>query len=66
MDGMTFLRALRDEPDYGSKARVVVLSNLADKDKVDETISLGVMDYIIKSNWGIKEIADKIKLLVTI
>ena len=65
MDGIKFLKIIRDDVEYGSKARVIVLSNLADKDKMKEAADLGAIDYIIKSNWGIQEIADKITALVS-
>lgn len=65
MDGITFLKTLRADVEYGAKARVIVLSNSTDKEKVDETVGLNVIDYIIKSNWGIMEITDKIKFLVS-
>lgn len=64
MDGLAFLRALREDEEYGAKARVIVLSNLADKGKVDEAADLNILDYIIKSNSSIKEIADKVKIFV--
>ena len=64
MDGMSFLKSLREDAEYGAKARVIILSNLADKRKVDEAASLNVLDYIIKSNSSIQEIAEKVKILV--
>lgn len=65
MNGIDFLKELRKDEEYGSKARVIVLSNMPDKEKIDETANLKAIDYIVKSNWGVMEIVDKVKIIVS-
>ncbi len=64
MDGTTFLRELRTDKEYGASARVIVLSNVAEKESVDEMVRLGALDYIIKTNWSLQELTDQIKTLM--
>ncbi len=55
MDGMTMLRQMRAQ-DWGRKIKVVVLTNLADADRADEAAREGVYDFLIKSNWQLKDL----------
>lgn len=65
MDGMAFLKLLREDEEYGAGARVIVLTNLADREKVTEATDLNVLDYIIKSNSSIQDVINKVKVLVS-
>jgi len=59
MDGMTMLKELRQD-DWGKKANVLLLTNLADEGKLEE-VNVPIADYLIKSNWSIADIVNKIK-----
>ena len=65
MDGLAFLKELRKDAEYGATARVIMLTNLADKEKMAELSNLNIIDYIVKSNWDVMEIADKVKSIVS-
>lgn len=60
MDGMTMLKKLRDDA-WGKKAKVVILTNLSDSEKVVEALQSGVYDFLVKTDWTIKEVVDKVK-----
>lgn len=60
MDGMTMLKKLR-ENEKGKTVHVVLLTNLSDTSKVYEAVTLGVKDYLVKTNWDLDEIIEEIK-----
>lgn len=60
MDGMTVLNKLRDDP-RGAKVPVVILSNLSRGTTVEESKKLGVSTYLVKTDWKLQEVIDKVK-----
>jgi len=60
MDGLAMLKALRED-DWGKNARVIVLSNLGDEEKVSAADAFGIEDYLVKVNWNVTDVVDKIK-----
>jgi NarL family two-component system response regulator LiaR len=60
MDGMEMLSHLRED-EWGKKARVMFLSNLADSEKVAEGVAKGVHEFMIKSNVDVSGILAHIK-----
>lgn len=40
--------------------RVAVLSNLSDDEEMDRTKELGVVEYLVKANLSVQELADKV------
>lgn len=59
-DGITVLKLLRQDP-WGKDVQVIVLTNLADDAKVKEAEILNAVGYLIKSNWQLEEIVEKVK-----
>jgi len=59
MDGMTVLKKLREDP-KGKNIPVILLTNLADDQKVAEATEEGVYGYLVKSDW---KIADVVKMV---
>jgi len=55
MDGMTMLQKLRSDS-WGKKVNVMLLTNLSDPNKINESKELGVSDYLIKSDWTLEDI----------
>lgn len=43
------------------KIPVIILSNLGQQTDIDKGIQLGAVDYLVKANFGIKDIVAKIK-----
>lgn len=51
----------KKSPNYNPK--IIVMSNLSEKNKITECIKLGAFDYIVKSNYSPTEIVAKINNL---
>lgn len=64
MDGMTLLRRLR-ESEKDKKTHIILLTNLSDTAKVYEAVTLGVKDYLVKTNWDLDEIINEIKAKIS-
>ena len=60
MDGMTMVKKLRDDT-WGKNVSVIILTNLSDAEKTAEAVDRGVFDILIKSDWKIEDVVDKIK-----
>ena len=65
MDGLTMLSKLRED-EWGKTAKVVVLSNLSDTEKVKEAMSFGSDEYLVKADWNVIDVASKIKNLLSL
>ncbi len=63
MDGMTMLKKLRSENEWGKSVPVVLLTNLsADDDKIMREIAeTEPAYYLVKSNWTINEVVEKVR-----
>lgn len=55
MDGLTMLKKLREDK-WGESANVILLTNLSDNDKVAEAMKNKTYDYLVKSDWNIKDV----------
>lgn len=60
MDGMAVLHQLRKDS-WGRNAQVILLTNLSEVGKVAESLSHGVHDYLVKSDWTLKDIVNKVR-----
>ena len=60
MDGLTMLERLRRD-DWGADVPVIMLTNLSDELKVTEAIKNGSFDYLVKSDWTINDVVEKVK-----
>lgn len=60
MGGMEVLRHLRED-DYGRGIPVIIVSNLSAKEDITEGAEKGAVEYLIKANFSLDEIVDKIK-----
>lgn len=63
MDGMTMLKRLREENEWGKKVHVILLTNLS---ATDEKIIKAMMEnepsyYLVKSDWKIGDVVKKVK-----
>jgi len=59
-NGIEVLRNIRREP-QGAYAKVMILSNISEGSDVDEAKKLNVVDYLVKANTSLTEIAEKAK-----
>ena len=60
MDGLTMLKELR-KTEVGKNLPVIILTNLNDASSMSESLSDGARDFLVKSNWKIQEVVDKVK-----
>ena len=60
MDGLFMLKKLR-ESKWGNTVPVLILSNLSDPEQINEANGRGVVDYLVKSNWGLDDVVAKVK-----
>ena len=60
MDGIEMLRRLRTDA-WGKDAAVVLLTNLSDSDKVAEATRYQVYDFLVKSDWKLEDVVEKVK-----
>jgi len=60
MDGITMLKKIRSDA-WGKNAKIIILTNLSDTEKVSEAMDRGTYDYLIKSDWKLEDVATKIR-----
>lgn len=60
IDGLTFLKKINQEIKKFDKP-VIALTNSTDNEMLQNAMKFGVKDYIIKADWKLKDIVDKIK-----
>lgn len=60
LNGFDALREIRRMP-KGPAAKVVILSNLGDESDKEEGKRLGARDYLVKANFSLPEIVDRVK-----
>jgi len=63
MDGMTFLEKLRDTEKF-KDTPVLVLTNLDDSRKVEESQRHGATDYLVKTAWTLDDIVSKVNKIL--
>lgn len=60
MDGIKMLGELRKD-EWGKNAEVIILTNLSDATKELHSYQQGVVEYLVKSDWKIGDLVNKIK-----
>ncbi len=63
MDGMEMLQRLKGDNELRD-IPVVILTNLSDYERISEALSLGAMDYLVKANYKLEDLLDKVKTVV--
>lgn len=60
MDGITMLTELRENP-WGKSVPVLIMTNLTDREKMAVGVKLDVKNYLVKSDWKLKDLIEKVK-----
>ncbi len=60
MDGMAMLKELRNDQ-WGKSVPVIILTNLSEAEKTATALDEGVKDYLVKTDWKLSEVVEKIK-----
>lgn len=63
VDGFTILQNIRSHEKI-SKIPVIVFSNLAEEKDIKQATKLGISEFMVKSNFTLDELSEKIKLLI--
>lgn len=63
LDGIGALKQMKENPAI-KDIPVVILTNLSDYDKISDALSLGAMDYLVKANYRLEELVNKIKTVL--
>lgn len=63
MDGTTMLRKLRED-EWGHLVPVIVLTNISDAEKLAEALEIGVDEYLLKAEWKLKDVVDKVRKII--
>lgn len=61
MNGLTMLEKLRTDTSYGASARVILLTNITDREKVARATEASSYDYLIKSDWDLNDVVKRIR-----
>ena len=59
-NGFEVLESLKNDPET-SQIKVIVLTNLEGSKDVERTLELGAIAYLVKANYKLEDIVDKIK-----
>ena len=62
-NGLDVLRGIRRLP-AGANAKVIIFSNIAEEADVQESKRLGVADYMVKANYSLPEVVERIRTVL--
>ena len=60
MDGLTMLSNLRKNK-WGQEAKVILLTNLMDPEKMSQALKDNVSAYLVKSDWKLEDLVTEVK-----
>lgn len=63
ISGFDILAKVR-ENESTNKLKVIVFSNLGEESDIKKCLDLGVSEYLIKANFTLDELAEKIKIII--
>lgn len=62
MDGMTMMKTLRKENEWGKSVPIIVLTNLSADDKMSQEVAEDESAYyLVKSDWTLQNVVEKIR-----
>ena len=63
MDGLTMMKKLRAENEWGKTVPVILLTNLSpDKEEINKSISeCEPAYYLVKTNWSMADVVEKVR-----
>jgi DNA-binding response OmpR family regulator len=59
MDGISMLKELKKDH-WGNAAAVILLTNISDSARLAEALELGIEDYLIKAEWKLRDLVEKV------
>ncbi|MFA5961344.1 MAG: response regulator [Parcubacteria group bacterium] len=64
MDGLEMLEKLRHDA-WGNNVPVILLTNISDMHKIEEAKKLGIQEYMLKAEWKMAQIIERVKEIVS-
>ncbi|MBP9758190.1 response regulator [Candidatus Dojkabacteria bacterium] len=61
MDGLQMIQNIRKDKQWGVSVPIILLTNLNDFNHVATAMEYGVHDYLVKSNWKLKDLLETVK-----
>lgn len=65
MDGLAMLEKLRKSA-WGKSIPVIILTNFSDDSKVSKALENGVYDFLVKTDWKIRDVVERAKNILGI
>jgi len=63
VDGFMILKRIREDEDF-KNTPVIIFSNLSEEKDIEKATKLGISEFMVKSNFTLDELAEKIKMLI--
>lgn len=63
IDGWEILRKIKSEPKF-KNLKVIILSNLGQKEEVEKGMDLGAVKYLIKAHYTPSQVVEEIKKII--
>lgn len=63
LDGWTILKKIKSEPKL-KNLKVIILSNLGQKEEVEKGMNLGAIKYLIKAHYTPSQVVEEIKKII--
>ncbi|MBD3311535.1 MAG: response regulator [Candidatus Magasanikbacteria bacterium] len=60
MDGYEMLNKLRKDT-WGKNVPVIILTNLTEPKEISNGVSMDIKDYLVKTDWSLNEVINKVK-----
>lgn len=63
VDGFEVLKRLKENEET-KEIPVIIISNLDDKEKIEEGLRMGAIDYLVKADYRLDEVIEKIRKII--
>jgi DNA-binding response OmpR family regulator len=63
VDGFMILKRIREDEKF-KNTPVIIFSNLSEEKDIEKAQKLGISEFMVKSNFTLDELAEKIKMLI--
>ncbi|MEK7588360.1 MAG: response regulator [Patescibacteria group bacterium] len=63
VDGFMILKRIREDENF-KDTPVIIFSNLSEEKDIEKAQKLGISEFMVKSNFTLDELAEKIKMLI--
>lgn len=61
MDGMTVIKKIRADKNWGKTVPIIVLTSLSDVDTIGGVTEYNIHDFLVKTDWRLEDVVRKVK-----